>query len=76
MIKATGTNKQGREVIILGLSEMNFTKLRQGMPIHIFGEELGPAQRDIVIFWGQTEDAMATELEKFGAKRVERPAKQ
>lgn len=57
MIKMTGTIDD-REVLVLGLSEMNLQKLREGKPIHIFGAETG-IPVDIVIFWGETEDKLA-----------------
>lgn len=61
MIKATGTSEDGRKFVLLGLSEMNLTKLREGKPIHIYGAELGIAH-DIIICWGPTEDALTADL--------------
>lgn len=76
MIKATGRNKDGSQrFVILGLSEANLSKLREGKPIHIFGAELG-IPHDIIVFWGQTEEAMARELEKAYGSVGEKVRKQ
>ena len=75
MIKATGGGENGQKFVLLGLSEMNLTKLREGKPIHIFGSELGIAQ-DIIIFWGPTEDALAADLSKHFGREPTRQVKQ
>jgi len=76
MIKATGGSEDGkRRFVLLGLSEMNIGKLREGKPIHIFGSELGIAH-DIIIMWGQTEDAMAEEITKHFGIEPTRTVKQ
>lgn len=68
MIKVTGGSEDGRKFVLLGLSEMNVSRLREGKPMHIFGAELGIAH-DIIIFWGPTEDALAADLSKhFGCE--------
>jgi hypothetical protein len=53
MIKMTGTIN-GRETLILGLSDGNLKRLREGKPIHIFGAEMSLGI-DVIIFWGETE---------------------
>jgi hypothetical protein len=58
MIKFSGTRPNGRNLIVLGLSEINITKMREGLPIHIHGDELG-YEGEIVIVVGPTEDALA-----------------
>ena len=70
MLKATGTSKAGRRFVLLGLSDINLDKLREGKPIHVFGPEVG-LDVDLVIFSGPTEDEMAKELEKLGGIRSE-----
>lgn len=75
MIKATGGGEDGRKFVLLGLSEMNVGKLREGKPVHIFGAELGIAH-DIIIFWGPTEDALAADLSKHFGREPTRQVKQ
>lgn len=75
MIKATGGSEDGRKFILLGLSEMNLGKLREGKPIHIYGAELGIPQ-DIIIFWGPTEDALAADLSQHFGREPTRTVKQ
>jgi hypothetical protein len=62
MIKATAQFPDGRKVLILGLSDMNITKLREDNPIHIFGAEMGGGYPDVVIVWGTTEDEIRKKL--------------
>lgn len=63
MIKMSGTSKDGkRKVVLLGLSEGNLMRLREKKPIVIIGEEIGWPEQDIVICWGETEDALTKEL--------------
>lgn len=61
MIKMGGKGN-GRDMILLGLSEGNLMRLREKKPIVIHGEEIGWGKRDIIICWGETEDALAKEL--------------
>ena len=75
MIKATAGSEDGRKFVLLGLSDMNLTKLREGKPIHVGSAELGIAH-DIIIFWGATEDAMAAELTKHFGREPDRVVKQ
>jgi hypothetical protein len=51
MLKWTGI-RQGIPIIGLGLEEKNLEKLRQDMPIHIKGADMGIAF-DIVIYYGK-----------------------
>jgi hypothetical protein len=60
MIRAKSGN-----VIVLGLSRVNCERLMAGMPISLDATELGFNGR-IVIFFGETEQAMAAELTKQG----------
>jgi len=62
MIKMAGTTTDGRQIILLGLSEGNLQRLREKKPIHIHSEEFHIPDIDIVIMWGETEDALAKEL--------------
>ena len=60
MIKMSGTHGK-RKVILLGLSEGNLMRLREKKPIIIHAEEM-MIDHDIIICWGQTEEALAKEL--------------
>jgi hypothetical protein len=64
MIKMTGTGPKGRPMLIIGLSEGNLGRLREGKPAIIHGEEWGQAF-DLTIFWGETEDAMTKMVAPF-----------
>jgi hypothetical protein len=57
VLKGKG-QRNGRETLIFGLSHMNLERLKEDMPIHIHGEEMS-IPYDIVIFAGETEEAMA-----------------
>ena len=64
MIKMSGTSKDGkRQVLLLGLSDGNLMRLREKKPIIINGEEVGWPGQDIIICWGETEDALTKELQ-------------
>ena len=75
MLKATGTSAAGRRFVLLGLSDINLDKLRQGKPIHVFGPEVG-LDADLILFSGPTEDEMAKELVKLGGIRNDPPGRQ
>jgi hypothetical protein len=63
MLKWTGL-RQGVPIIGLGLEEENLKRLREDMPIHIKGKDMGIAF-DIVIYYGKgLEDLM--EMTKAG----------
>lgn len=64
MIRARMTGPKGRRMILLGLEEMNVTRLRDGQPIHIHADELG-FPGDIVIILGKDADALQRQLEPF-----------
>jgi hypothetical protein len=65
MLKLGATSASGRRIIMLGLSRMNCDRLLEGKPIHICGEEIGTST-DIMIFAGETEEAMQEELRASG----------
>lgn len=50
--------------IVLGLSDMNLTKLREGMPITFPLAQLGLGDGEVMIMSGKTERAMLRELER------------
>jgi len=55
-----------RAVLVLGLSEMNLRKLREGKPIYKDAAEVGFGPLPVVITYGETEEAIAEDLEKNG----------
>lgn len=63
MIKATGTADDGSDVVMLGVSEENVKRLVAGDPIIVRMEELGMVG-NLVIFYGKTEEEMATMFKK------------
>lgn len=66
MIKfKTGLEEDGTRALVgLGLTEENFTKLKEGKPIHIKGSELA-IDFDILIFYGKTEFQILKDLKPF-----------
>ena len=66
MIKFRGTGRDGRTAIGLGITDRNIEKLREGNPIHIFGEELGMPGFEILLMTGTDEQAITTELRESG----------
>lgn len=65
MIKMAGTSVDGRQVILLGLSEGNLKRLRERKPIHIHSEEFNIPGIDVIICWGPTEDDLMKELQSL-----------
>jgi hypothetical protein len=70
MIKAGGVTKDGRPLLLLGLSEENVRRLQLGQPIDLDTAELRTeAHQDypsmlVVIFAGKTEESMAAEIKE------------
>ena len=56
MIKATS-----KQHIILGITDLNMEKLKEGLPIKIDGKELG-ISKDIIILYGKNEFAIVNDL--------------
>lgn len=50
------------KTIILGLSEMNISKLQEGYPINFNLKDIGLDDREVVIFVGKDEETMAKYL--------------
>lgn len=66
MIKARANdNSTGEPVYILGLSDGNLRKLREGLPITVELQQLGSTGR-IVIMHGTTELEIIKELQACG----------
>lgn len=62
MIKATMQSKEGKNILLLGLSEENVKRLKENKPIHINGSEIG-LSNDVIIMYGETEEHLYKELE-------------
>jgi len=75
MIKATMRTKEGKDILLLGLSGENVRRLKDGKPIHINGSEMGLGN-DIVIMYGETEAHLYKELQPMvGAETDVQPIK-
>lgn len=62
MIKMSADTKDNRKLVMLGLSFINITKLLEGQPIRVRGNDVNVPGIDIVLFAGEDEDTMKTEL--------------
>lgn len=59
----------GKELLILGLSDMNMQKMKEGRPLHIRREIHGegiPEGWEIIIMNGRTEKEMADQFRAMG----------
>lgn len=65
MIKARGQARDGRPVVILGLSGENMTRLVADKPIRFDLAELGLPPCMVVIMYGTTEQAITARLAAF-----------
>jgi hypothetical protein len=67
MLKMTASGKDGRHILVLGLSFGNLDRLRADAPdgfITVLGVELG-LPVDVVIFAGETEASMAHHMREL-----------
>lgn len=62
MIKATARGKDGRQLVLLGLSDANVARAREGKPVHVLAEEIGLANFDLYIIVGKDEATMQESL--------------
>lgn len=71
MIKAVASGKNGKPVVILGLSRENTVRLLSNMPIPVKLRELSPDLPDIeiVLLGGETEADIAEDLRALGPMR-------
>ena len=68
MLKAKINYENGRTLLLLGLSDENLAKLKQGLPAHITGEEVQMPKTDVMIFHGKDEAAMLEVLRPYIGK--------
>lgn len=68
MIKATARTRDGRPLLLLGLSGENITRLLAGEPVSIDVGQLGESmpQMQIGIMYGKTENDIADQLRTAG----------
>lgn len=68
MIGGRAKTNDGRQLLLLGLSEGNLQRLREGKPMHLSHEShvFIPDDWVVLIFSGATEEAMTDELRKAG----------
>jgi hypothetical protein len=71
MIKFAATTGAGTKLITFGLSDGNIKKLREKKPIIVDLDKLGVPGVQIMIMWGETEQAMTAELIAAGFKLPE-----
>lgn len=62
MIKAKLTDRDGKPIVILGLSSGNWSELLKGRPIMVDLSELGATECKVVILGGESEQTIAQEL--------------
>lgn len=55
MIKAVANGANGRKIVLLGITDKNIEKMREGKPIQIHGEEMTLDKIDIWIITGKDE---------------------
>lgn len=65
MIKARGTDSEGKTVYIFGLSAGNMDLLLKGRPIEVHLEQLG-GQGRVIIVGGLTEEAILDDMKRQG----------
>lgn len=66
MIKFLVNGKNGGQLVGLGLSEGNIKNLKEGKPILIKLDELGIEGIDVLIHYGETEEAIVEDFRKQG----------
>ena len=68
MIKAVASAPNGAPMVMLGLSDENWKRLRAGQPIVVKLRELDPELPDvrIILLGGETEEEMIEDLRALG----------
>lgn len=64
MIKLRLRRENGEPFVVLGLSEMNLKKLREGFPIAFPLTEIGCGLGELMIMGGETEATIMREVER------------
>lgn len=68
MLKFSGRSgeESERRIIGIGLSAGNLRRLQQGQPIAFRTEEIGITGYDVMVVFGETEEAIYKELDSTG----------
>jgi len=61
MIKGKANQENGRELVILGISQENVTRLKEGKPIMVHGTEI-KIPVDIMIYYGATDQDLVKQM--------------
>lgn len=70
MIKFSMQANNGGTIVGLGLEEGNIERLKDGKPIYFPLKELGIEGVEIMIMYGETQEAIRDELRKSGLKGI------
>jgi hypothetical protein len=76
MVKAGANGADGKRIVILGITEENVRRLRDGKPIHVHGDEVGAPDVTIFIMYGKDNKDVARQLEETGFRLPPDPPKQ
>lgn len=66
MIKFSSSRGKNGFLIGFGLSEENIKRLKEGQPICVDMTEIGFSEGSALIFYGETEEAMALQSQEAG----------
>jgi hypothetical protein len=66
VIKAVFSLKKNRKLLLIGLSDETMRRLREDMPIHFKGEQLGLDDLDVAIVAGRDEASITKQLHEHG----------
>lgn len=58
MIRASGRNKDGKLMLIVGITENNLKLLREDKPMHFQTDDLG-LEAEVIIFYAESEIKLA-----------------
>lgn len=74
MIRAVGTQKDGRKLLIFGLDAINIERLKAKDAIFVRGNQFGlNLPVDVLIMYGDTLDEVAEDLRKSGLGSIPNP---
>lgn len=70
MVKVKSSTQDGKDIMILGLSDINMSRLAKGEPIRFNASTMGLPEMEIIIFNGRTEEEMLNTLNYKDAKTL------
>jgi hypothetical protein len=65
MIRASATRQDGTPMMIIGLTERNFIRLKSGKSIRVSGESFG-VNVELVIVYGTTDQDIIDDFKRAG----------